>query len=307
MNIHVSFSSLGLFQKLPPDVKNIICDYIPENEMQSCCLEKKSRDEFYKKLQEETSQKIGLYQKNLMLEGIPYVIQKNEIMKNSLAKEHWNSAIKQLFLNAIKDGKSNSRSLLESLSNVNNSAKEALDQLNGLGVLKKDNDIEQKIEAIREKRLAEKFIYKFCGGKKKFNDLKILDLNEENSHIFFNKIESIKHLHAGCSVMRGMFRDESYFDDYPFIAFQYKEQIGSILEEKIAFFQEYSGREGNWYGDNLPSILGPFEGSIPGSLQKRSKYCHLSSCLFSSFFGRFKELITTSKTANDQCTAELVY
>ncbi|MBA2368142.1 MAG: hypothetical protein H0V82_03855 [Candidatus Protochlamydia sp.] len=306
MNYNVSFSSLGIFKKLPEDVKNIICNYIPADQMQGCYINKNSRDEFYKKLQNETDLKIGLYQKSLMMEGIPWINEKmdieHEIKKNSLAKEEWDPKIKILFQKVLNGEAGMAKTLLEAFSQFNKSAREALEQLDLQQVLKiQENIAEEKLTPIREKRLTEKNIYILCGGKKKFNDLKILDLNEQNSKIFFNTINAIYNLNNGSSVMRGILEDQSYFEKYAFIAFKYKEIIGPdcATDEKIAVFQEYTGRKGNWLGSHLPLILS-------STSDAQSPYCHLNTSPPSSFFGRLKELITTGKTSNDQNKVELV-
>jgi hypothetical protein len=293
---YISLPSSGFFQIVPNEVKKIIGGHLPEDQIKACFVNNEARAQFYQNLQEETNQKIGLYQRNLILEGLPLVRKRShlekEINENSSAKDQWNIAVKSLFYKALANNKGKSLKALESMCRVCKSAEEAIGRLERLPQLIKEKDaVEKQLEPLLQMRRSEKILYALCGGKKKFNDLKILILDEKNSVTSgYSSIDQINNLHSGCSVMRGVARPQSYPNNFPFIAIKFKEKSG---HQGIAIFEEcFQGEE--WSGVNLPRSLNKDRVEFGFLLGRPSVYAQL------------KELIEGGRTGRGGKIAELV-
>lgn len=273
MNTHFVSNYLPHFNTLPPEVKNII--FSEQDLLMIHSLNRKCREIFLETLQREEKQKIGLFQKSLLLEGIR-IISDIEDIKNKkrlksihqayfdkqqyfFGEEKWDKIVWNLYCNALSDMAKNKKgksfSLLKTLALGSEGAANAIKALNifdkatgdNISYLKRDD-----LCSISYKIKSEEAIYFAFGGKGKFHQLKIFEVYKNN-------------MDSGCSVMRGINKREAIH--YPFIAIQYK---NPLMDNKIdiAFFYCILGFDpssadyGNW------SFSGELERDNAGLLSK---------------------------------------
>lgn len=184
MNNIYSFS----YEFLPDDLKNVIFPMI-KNDLKMILLNKGFRDIYYQNLREETNQKIGLYQKNLILAGLPLVQEiydlEKQIAVNKTVKADWGFIVEGLFLRALLGplARSNSRIALDFVPGDEAiEAKTAVDNVHKLGL--KVAGFTKNLEIILKMRKNENTLYKFCGGKDKFHQLKVFNIPREIKSVF---------------------------------------------------------------------------------------------------------------------------
>lgn len=187
---------------MPSDVLNYITSFIPEDDlMRINFLNISCRKVYFDSLQNETDKKIGLYGKNLILEGLALyenpILKELEIAKSILKIEweqsstvnnEWIYAVQTLFMNALCHPEGKSRKTLVALSFTSHSASEAIANLNSLTLIQKKQQentaaidkqlklLDFQLEQLRGMRKTEKVIYNISGGKDQFHKLTILHL-----------------------------------------------------------------------------------------------------------------------------------
>lgn len=273
MNTHFATNYLPHFNTLPLEIKNNI--FSEHDFLIIHSVNQKCREVFKEALQMEEEQKIGLYQKSLLLEGMT-IISDIEDIKNKkrlktihqeyfdkkcffFGEDKWNKNVWELYCNVLdnmeKNKKGKSWSLLKTLALGNNGASMAIKALKAIGRdsgscisnLKRDD-----LYSISYKIKSERALYYAFGGKEKFNQLKIFEVANKN-------------LDFGGTVMRGGNRREDIY--YPFIAIRYK---NPLMDNKIdiTFFHcalglDPSGEDyGNW----------SFSGKLAEDARLLSKY-----------------------------------
>lgn len=275
MNSHFATNYLPNYNTLPPEIKNII--FSDHDFLMIHSVNQKCREVFKEALQMEEEQKLGLYQKSLLLEGMTLISDLEDIKNKKRLKtihqeyfdkqhyffgeDKWNKTVWDLYCNVLdnmeKNKKGKSWSLLKTLSIGNEGASIAIKALKLF-----DKGLDNRMSYFKRSNLcstsykikSEQAIYFAVGGKEKFHLLKIFE-------------EASESLDLGCSVMRGINKRE--VDHYPFIAIQYK---NPLMDNKIdiAFFYcilglDSSGEDfGNW------SFNGNMEREDAGLLSKHS-------------------------------------